>query len=266
MSKSGPCPASYAPVDAIEVEVAAEYLTGRLRLTRPERDLVRARVRDHAEAKAQTATRESERHARRLRELTDQQQKLIQLFYRDLVSEETLRAEQERIKTERAQAHRWSEAATRDVTDVMQALDEALSLLDRLHAPYRDATPSQRRLLNQALFSHIFVIDPGAVDCELTELYEGLIALARSLAQSHEEAAEGPPAGLAGPNDPGRAQNDPDPIFRGRGSHFDKLAERAGQRANPPADLETLVDLLMESDRRVARRRAADELRRISRD
>jgi hypothetical protein len=240
VSKQGRCPASYAPVDAIEVEVAAEYLTQRLRLTRPERDLVRARVRDHAEAKAQTATRESERHARRLRELTDQQQKLIQLFYRELVSEEALQAEQERIKAERAQAHRWSEAATRDVTDVMQALDEALSLLDHRQIAYRDATHNQRRLLNQALFSHIFVVDPGTVECELDEFYARLIALARRLAQRRDEAAEGPETGRGDPNDPDRRQENPEPIFSGRVRTSIKW--RRGRDSNPRTRFPPLRD------------------------
>jgi hypothetical protein len=45
--------------------------------------IVRQAVREHVEAKTEIARRESERHNRRLRELTGQQQKLVQLYYKD---------------------------------------------------------------------------------------------------------------------------------------------------------------------------------------
>jgi hypothetical protein len=56
-----------------------------------EREHIRHLVRKHVEDKAQIARSEGERHARRLRELTAQQQKLVQLYYRDAVSEDVLR-------------------------------------------------------------------------------------------------------------------------------------------------------------------------------
>jgi site-specific DNA recombinase len=140
----------YAPTESIEEAVAREYLTERARLDPDERAALRQAVQDFVEAKAQTAVRESQRHARRLKELNAEQQKLVQLYYRDLVSEDVLKSEQERIKAERAQAHRWADQAAHDVQDVMQALDEALNLLDRQQIPYDQATPNQRRLLNQA--------------------------------------------------------------------------------------------------------------------
>lgn len=90
--------------------------------------------------------RESARHARRLRELTAQQQKLVQLYYRGTIGEEVLTAEQQRIERERAEAHRWAAAAVHEVEDVLQALDDALLLIDRRTMPYAAATPIVRRL------------------------------------------------------------------------------------------------------------------------
>jgi site-specific DNA recombinase len=224
VTKQGRCPAPYAPTDSIEEAVTAEYLTERARLDPNERAAVRQAVKDFVEAKAQTAVRESQRHARRLKELNAEQQKLVQLYYRDLVSEDVLTAEQQRIKAERAQAHKWADEAAHDVQNVMQALDEALTLLDRRHIPYDRATPNQRRLLNQAIFTHIFVLGPDAVEAEPNELYKTLIALARSLTRS-ETASQAEPDGK-------RSENDSGPVSRGRSSHVDQMAE--GEGFEPP--------------------------------
>ena len=64
-----------------------------------------------------------------MRELTGQQQKLVQLYYRDAISVEVLQAEQQRIANEQAQVERWQSQAVAQVDDVMQALDDALLLL-----------------------------------------------------------------------------------------------------------------------------------------
>ncbi len=102
---------------------------------------MRRDLRAYVEAKAEVARRESDRHARRLRELIAQQQKLVQLYYNGGVSDEVLKAEQERITRESAQAQRWVDAANHEVDDVMQALDDALALLDDNHVLYESLNP-----------------------------------------------------------------------------------------------------------------------------
>ena len=51
------------------------------------------------------ARKEAEKHNRRLRTLRDEQQKLVQLYYKGGVSEEVLQAEQTRIE-EKLQARK----------------------------------------------------------------------------------------------------------------------------------------------------------------
>ena len=82
------------------------------------------------DAKAEVARRESSRHSRRLRELTCEQHKLVQLYYKGKIGEEVLEAEQTRIEAERTKARCWSAAAVRELADVMQALNYTLSLVD----------------------------------------------------------------------------------------------------------------------------------------
>ena len=68
-----------------------------------ERTRVCDRVLHYAELKLRTAHRETERVTRRLEGLKQEQQRLLQLSYRDLVDDEVLAAEQVRIRSERAQ-------------------------------------------------------------------------------------------------------------------------------------------------------------------
>ncbi len=128
----------------------------------------------------QTAERESKRHVARLHELQNQQQKLLHLHYRGTVDEEVLASEQQRIDRERADARKWADAATHDAGEIMQALDEALTLLTDTQIVYAKATPHTRRLLNQALIAALLILDDWVVESEQTPWVAALHRLAQT--------------------------------------------------------------------------------------
>jgi site-specific DNA recombinase len=220
------CAAPYFAVERTERAIIRRYK--REKLTLQQQADIRQDLRAYVETKAQVAQRESERHKRRLRELTAQQQKLVQLYYNGGVSEEVLKAEQERIKTESAQAQQWADAANREVEDVAQALDDALALLDDNHVLYEELNPICRRLANQAIFLRITIIDPDTVEVELTPLYDHIA----QLAQDHLDAKKPAQDGQKRPRNAQRKarspQNDRDPDFRGRGSYENNMAGATG--------------------------------------
>ena len=240
VTPSGPCGACYVRLQAIEEQLDAIHATDWL--TPEERERVRQAVRDHIEKKALVARNESNRHARRLRELTTQQQKLVQLYYRDAVSEDVLKAEQARITAERAQVEHWANAARHQIDDVMTALDEALALVDAQQHAYDLASESQRRLLNLAIFEHFTIheeSDDVIVEPQLEEFYDQLIDFVASLPASgngrpngQRQPATGPTAALAaatGANVNGRRRDaNPSPVPWGQGSHSERMAEREG--------------------------------------
>ena len=194
VTRGGPCGAGYVRLHLIEAHLDTIHATDWL--TTDEREHVRGLVRKHVEDKAQISRSEGERHARRLRELTTQQQKLVQLFYRDAVSEDVLHAEQARIAEEQAQVEQWTQAAQHQVDDVMAALDEALLLVDRHQRAYDSATESQRRLLNLAVFEHFTIFkeaDDVLIEPQLEAFYDQLMDHADAL-----QAGAGPEAGQAG--------------------------------------------------------------------
>lgn len=225
VSKTGRCEAPSFRLHEIERKYK------RLLLTEDQQMAIREALLAHVETHTKTARSEAERHQRRLRELTGQQQKLVQLYYKGGVSEEVMHAEQRRIEDERTTAERYSHDAERQVEDVDQALTDALALIDLGSAPYPSANPLERRLINLAIYLMLLVYHRDMIEANPTEFYARLIAVARKLAH---EATQGPqkrPTNAKTPRN--RPENDHDPIHRGRGSQYMQMAEREGRRSNP---------------------------------
>jgi site-specific DNA recombinase len=226
VQRGGRCPAPYFAVEQTERAVVRSYRRETYR--QGEQDDIRRALRAYIEGKTDISRRESERHKRRLRELTGQQQKLVQLFYNGGVSEEVLKAEQERIEVECGRAQKWADAAEREVEDVMAALEDALILLDDARVIYEALPNSVRRLVNLAVFLALIVHDPDTIEAQRTPLYDALARLAQDLREAEKAPQNGQKRPKAGKNKDFGPKNDPDPDFRGRGSYIEQMAERAG--------------------------------------
>lgn len=134
------CGAKHLSVE--EIEHAIEGYYRHIELTPSACQEVRGALGEQLGARLEDARNQSEKHSRRLQELLNEQQKLLQLFYRDGVDEDVLQSEQQRISTERTQAERWLSTAKHETKEADQALDEALTLIRGCHATYMDATPN----------------------------------------------------------------------------------------------------------------------------
>jgi hypothetical protein len=126
-----------------------------------------------------------------------------------------LAAEQERIQREREDARKWARAADQDGEEVVRALDEALRLLEIGPSLYATATPNVRRLLNNALFAALFVVDDEVASAESVEWVGAIERLGRSI--------DGPRAA--------RRRRAPSV---GRGLDKDKLVRRVGFEPTHP--------------------------------
>ncbi len=213
------CGAHYMPVDAVERKI--ENLYRSVQLTARQIEAVRRDIEGQVGARLEVARKQSDHHKRRLRTLQDEQQKLIQLHYRNLVSEEVLQAEQQRIETERGQARRWVESATHEASEVMEALKEALALVLCCHEIYLAAEPMVRRLMNQAIFERFLVHTD-----DLKGEQQQVLAHIGRIGQTHRQLAA---AGA------GRSQESQSPQFSGGfGSDVVQMVRRAGLEPAPP--------------------------------
>jgi site-specific DNA recombinase len=164
MSKQGRCVAPYFRVETVEQRVEQEYQ--RYLLDPAEQAVIREALLSRAETVAEAARKEASRHARRLRELTSQQQKLVHLYYDQGVSKEVLKAEQQRIETEQTQVERWQAAAASEIADVDHALSDALVLIDAGTTPYLNGSATERRLINLAVYVMLLVSDSEHVQAK----------------------------------------------------------------------------------------------------
>lgn len=182
------CVSGHYAVDQVELEVMEDvYRT--LELPEAVRDEVRKELRDELSERTALIQREAEGHERRLKEIEAKQEKLVQLFYKDLVDESVFESEQDKLKDERQAAERLRAVATAQLADVEEALEIALSRVDRIYETYREGTELERRVLNRAIFVHIEVGPDGITGTKLTPAYEALKAWHRPLGQPRSRQA-----------------------------------------------------------------------------
>jgi hypothetical protein len=92
VQRGGRCSAPNFRVEPVERALEARYKT--LTLTAVQQEAIREALHDYVDARAEVARRESSRHTRRLRELTGEQEKLVQPTTRARSPREVLEAEQ----------------------------------------------------------------------------------------------------------------------------------------------------------------------------
>jgi DNA invertase Pin-like site-specific DNA recombinase len=149
----GACGAAY--ISERYVEDMVEHIHGQPWLSDREADALRKAFADNVAVKGDVAAKEIARRERKLLELKNQQQKLVQLFYSDAISEDVLKDEQSRIRHEQEDVERWKREATRDASKITAAAEEAIQLLTLPEQAYRSADSRVRRMINFALFERV---------------------------------------------------------------------------------------------------------------
>ncbi len=119
---------------------------------------------------------ELERQRRRVAELKNQQQKLIEARYADAISLDLLKTEQERIGRELAGAQQIIARYSTEVAAVLRTVDEALLLCADAHRLYLSAPPAIKRQLNLAVFTRFWVVDDRVQAADLAEPFAELLA------------------------------------------------------------------------------------------
>jgi site-specific DNA recombinase len=145
---------------------------------------IRRELRQELVERTGVIRRDAERHERALAQIEAKQEKLIQLYYQDLVSEKVFAVEQDKLRGERRVAGRLRDTAAAQLDDVQAALDLALSRVVRPQEVYRDGTALERRVMNRAIFERIEVgPDAEITGTVLTPTYKALAAWQPDLGQ-----------------------------------------------------------------------------------
>jgi site-specific DNA recombinase len=220
VERKGRCSAPHFRAHAIERAVERKY---KAFLLKPgEQTVIRKTLLARAHATTATARKDADRHDRRVRELMDHQQKLVDLYFENGVSKEVLQDKQRRLEAEQATAQRLADAARFEISELEQALSDALLLIDARLVPYVTGSSTEKRLINLAIYMMLLVSELGDIQAEPTALYADLVPLARKLAR--EAAQDGQTARRQGTC----PQTNRGPILRGHGLKSVQMAERVG--------------------------------------
>jgi len=155
------CAQGYNRADAVEAAIEKHWSIAQL--SDEHREKIRNGVVAFVGQIAKLAEKKLDEANQELTRLASEERKLLKAHYADQVSDDLFAEEQTRIRRERVGAEQT--IATLDVEHrrVLDGLDVALKLLEDMQTAYVQAEPNERRLLNQAFFERIEVVDEKVV-------------------------------------------------------------------------------------------------------
>jgi site-specific DNA recombinase len=170
------CSQRYQRMEAVEAAVEEHYRT--VGLSADERDRVMAAIEQHLAKLASTSKEELDRCQMVLAGLKGQERKLMAKHYADEISDELFHDEAARIKSERKDAEAIIARLTIRHEDLVAGLELALKLASSdLYDLYLRASPTVRRLMNQAIFEAIWVWDEDHIRAQLASPFKELAAI-----------------------------------------------------------------------------------------
>ncbi len=133
---------------------------------------------------------------RRIQKLKDERQKVLDGYYAGAIPLDLLKTEQDRIGRGLAQGEERLGRLTGQFDHIEEVITRAMAWVDSLHEAYQAASDQVRRLLNQALYTQVFVNADGVVRVIHTDGFGWLLG-----EEEQDEASEDREATRAGQND-----------------------------------------------------------------
>lgn len=154
---------------------AVERYYAEVGLTDEQQDLIRRAVRTRIGAMAANSEQELARCNGVLKELAEQERKLLRTYYEDRVSAELYDEEQRRIRRERQQIEAIIDRLSIEFDGVERTLDHALEIVGDAQLSYLRADNQIRRVMNQAIFARIEISHGEEVQAVLAEPFKTLL-------------------------------------------------------------------------------------------
>jgi DNA invertase Pin-like site-specific DNA recombinase len=214
------CRLPYLPAHEVEERVAAAYVKVKVKqlgkgATADKWTLhladVRSALDESLAGMREVNQREVKRHRARLASLDAERKKFLEAFYADALPVDLLKAEQQRIETERDGVQTELARAEADVAGLAETCNQALVAARRMERTYRESDDLNRRHWNQGLFVCFRVRPTQDIEPELRDEFR-LLTAADTPRRLRAEARR--------------------PVSLGRGSNKGLLAE--GEGFEPP--------------------------------
>ena len=165
-NQRGECPQGYQPVDLVEAAIEDHYAG--VPFSEAEREEIREAITIDLGERVATAQQEIDRCRGVLREVNEQERKLLHMHYEDRITGELFDDEQTRLRHRRQDAETLIDRLNLSYDDINETLDLALEILDEdLHDIYLRAEDGIRRLINQAIFKALYICDETITKADL---------------------------------------------------------------------------------------------------
>ena len=181
------CDTPYSSMDRVEQAIEDHYRT--IQFAPEFVTVLRTRLKEALDdqAGAQKALRRD--IETQLERLVTKEENLLDLAADGEMDTTRVRARLRDVTRQRAELQTRLDTISDDLTPAAQCLEAHIALLERPHELYRHATDETRRLLNQAIFKHIYVVNDEVIGDELNSPMRELLAAERGWA-SHLESAD----------------------------------------------------------------------------
>ncbi|MHB9149797.1 MAG: recombinase family protein [Thermoleophilia bacterium] len=230
------CDQSVIRIGVVQRQVEKHYWTVQLP---PERiEAIREHLRDALSVRRVEAEAAEHVETLRIRRLTDERKKLLNLHYADAVPVDLFKQEQQRITQELEQAHGRLAAVSLEFDAIEKNMNKALELARDCRAAYLMANTTVRRLFNQAFFEKLYIHEDGEVTHDLAKPFKILLdpALPEHLARVSETAQDRTEPGRQWNGSTGQkwGQNAFGPDTRAESSNYEFMVAGPGLEPGTP--------------------------------
>ncbi len=168
------CDQRAVPVEMAEDLIEAHWET--VTLTERKCEEIRQLIWDYVQTMLPLFHGKTEEAQRRLAQLDNQSQKVLQAHYADAISVEVLKEEQANIALAKATAQNILERYTADEARIKQQLTYWVGLMHQAFRHYRAGNSAVRRQLNQGVFDKIWLDDDEVVGFDYTPAFRRMLA------------------------------------------------------------------------------------------
>ena len=160
---------------ALLIDRVAEAVEDHYRLVQPKPELlgqIRLVLGEELRLARSFVSTERDSQARRVRKLEDERTKLLDGYYAGAIPMDLMKREQTRLTAELSAATGRLAALVAEFDVVEVNLDQAIELAGNWHGAYMRATDRERRILNQAIFEHLYADEDGRVGHEFADPFD----------------------------------------------------------------------------------------------
>ena len=185
----GGCPSRFGPVDLVEAAVERHYKT--VRFEENFKMAVRTTLHETLADQTKSAKLLRDQLKSRIAKLDLQEENLYDLAAEHDGPKDRLRSRLSKITAERYRLQEALEASDDTLEVGAATIEAALTLLDNPYHLYRRSSEKFRRLINQALFDKLFIIEDEVVDHEFREPFAELVEAQIRIGQTERETGVG---------------------------------------------------------------------------